>query len=374
MFENQYLLTNHDTPCDPPESFITHEAMADYTLHASADLSVITVRDDSIGQTVCFLGDIFDPHQPNATNGEIVRQIVFRSSNRTIFEELQKYAGRYVTIVSGDQTIVVPDAACLRRVLYTESADTITSSPKLFLELFGLDYVPNSEVAGFIDSTGYGIDTNVEWPGTQTLDSRLTSLLPNHYLDMNKGEPHRRPLFAPTISSTKEARETIMAALSGCLNAIAQRYGEFRLPITAGMDSRLLLAAAAEVEDQASFCTFATTISLDHPDVRIAVELAEQLDVDHSIITPRELTEEFVAAMQEMYIAPRLAGRARTTQYDWNHPDEQATMITGNVAEIMRTFYDVPQTNASPALLADLYGYPDSAFVRSELAEWLLAA
>ncbi|EMA52068.1 hypothetical protein [Halococcus salifodinae] len=372
-FNNQYLLTDSTLPDGLPDSFITYGSVAGFTIHASKNLSVVVVQSRS--ETVALLGEIFDPHDPSKTNEEIIRQVMKRPEHESIFEILQQYSGRYIIIAEqASQIVVVPDATCLRRVLFTENATTITSSPKLFHELLGIEQIMDPAVKSFVNSDLF-LENDAAWPGTQTVDQRLSRLLPNHYLDANEGSAQRRPLYPPQPSDRQAVMEGLIDSLSGCLIAIAERYDDVRFPLTAGWDSRILLAAADAIEDQVLFYTFATKVGLNHPDVRIPFAITDQLDVDYQIIQPRELTEEFVTAMQDSYYNPRFPTKMRHVQHRYYNANRQTSAaVVGRVAEILRVFYSPPLLEASPHLLADLYGYPQSDFAHSEFAEWLKSA
>jgi len=336
----------------------------------------VTVCRDS-ARTIAVLGDILDPGCPTATNEAIVRQLVAQSREDSIFEILQQYSGRYVVVVSdtdADTTLVIPDALCHRRVQFTDDSGVITSSPKLFLTAFNLERDTDSDVAAFIDTDRFWAN-EAAWPGKQTVDQRLTRLLPNHHLDVSdeSAAVHRRPLYQPPVSSWEDVLERVGNTLAGTIAAVSERYDDVRIGLSAGWDSRTLLAAS--IETDATMFSELTDIGLDHPDIRVPSALAERFDLDYRIVRPCLLTDEFVAAMEANYCNPRLTAGERIIQHHWYDGDPTKTAVMGgNGSEILRAYYPVPLSTATPTLLADLYNYRGSAFARDAFAEWLTDA
>ena len=382
VFKNQYLLTRHSPAHSPPKSFVEHESVAGYAVHASKYLSVTVQHAEAT--TVAILGDVFDPQHPTATNADIAARLCRQETPQTALAALQRYSGRFVAIITAaDNTVVIPDAGCLRRVLFTDDTSVITSSLKLFLDAFDLDRQGDPAAERFATSDQFW-ENGATWPGNQTLDRRLTRLLPNHYIDLesscqeteNSGAT-RRPLRRPPVSTRSEVIDLIGETLVGTLAAVAERYSDMRFALTAGMDSRLLLAAAEGVEDRASFYTNINRADDDlaAPERTIPLALAKALNLNYRIVQPRELTDEFKSALRENYCNPRFTENIRSVQHRYYNGDWSATIdVRGHVTEIIRAFYSTPLSEASPDLLADLYGYREDDFVRGEFAKWLQEA
>lgn len=365
-FRHQYLLTESDSPGWLPDSFGYHGTVAGYAIHASETLPVTIEHDDSA--VAAILGDIFDPTAPSASNSDIMVTLLSCDGPDELFERLQGYSGRYIVLYNDtDFKALISDAGCLRRVLFTDDTTTITSSPQLFLESFGLDHEMGAEVARFVES-GRLENNDYAWVGTQTIDRRLTSLSPNHYLDLNASTPRRRPLSPTGITNRQSAVEFVAETLAGGLAAIRYRY-DICFPLTAGWDSRLLLATT-EIDDSISFFTFLTNIPPSHPDVYISYQLAECLDIPYKTIRPRTFQQDFVERIREDYVNPRMNNKVRNIQYHYENASEGTAVLTGNVGEIIRAYYETPG-DITPRRLSELYHYPNSEFARSELAAWL---
>jgi hypothetical protein len=94
-------------------------------------------------------------------------------------------------------------------------------------------------------------------PGTLTVHEGLSRLLPNHYLDLETWQPIRFWPRADEFSQDlgfEEATGSVARALESFLAAAADQF-RLGITLTAGLDSRLLLAAARPVVDKVEFFT-----------------------------------------------------------------------------------------------------------------------
>ena len=127
----------------------------------------------------------------------------------------------------------------------------------------------------------------VTWiPGTLTAHEGIARLLPNHYLDLADWTPVRfwpRPdAFAQDLS-VDAAAATVAHQLQRFMGAATK---EFRvgLALTAGCDSRILLAAAREFLEEIEFFTFAPS-STHGVDQIMAQKIAKRLRLRHRLVS-----------------------------------------------------------------------------------------
>lgn len=147
------------------------------------------------------------------------------------------------------------------------------------------------------------------------------------------------------------------------MEAFSRRH-KLALPVTAGYDSRLLLAAA---KDQA-----AKTFIFQHPkmasdfyDIDIAGKLCEAIGREFDIIQYEEEVELDHAFSE----SPR-AWRLPVLINGVKNQLDGALFMSGNIGEIGRTYYaDLKGVNAK--MLAKLMGFGASEFVQSEMQKWL---
>ena len=110
------------------------------------------------------------------------------------------------------------------------------------------------------------------WVGTRTGYKNCFHLLPNHYLDVSRSEQIRfYPLNSLPRKETNEIIETASLILQRIMNAINNRY-KVTFALTAGWDSRVLLAASKDVSPKMEYYVDKKGIlPEDHPDVWIPI-------------------------------------------------------------------------------------------------------
>ncbi|MDT0632208.1 hypothetical protein [Rubrivirga litoralis] len=130
----------------------------------------------------------------------------------------------------------------------------------------------------------------------RTSDPEVQRLVINHYADLAAGGAVRHhwneaPVCAPDSETPALVRE-IADGIRRTIRAAASR-GPVHMGITAGRDSRMLLACAREVRDALHLYTFA------HPssgaDVAVGRAISRKMGLPHTVIpieTPSEATQE----------------------------------------------------------------------------------
>jgi len=241
------------------------------------------------------VGHMLDPRAPAAGNEEILWQLLGRYTDRaTLIEATAGLGGRWVLIAAnGEERFLFNDALGLRQVFYVDPRETgalwAVSQPGLVAEILALPLDPEAE--RFMESYAFRSHPEYRWPGEATAFRTVRHLLPNHWLDLNSGVPQRywpaRPLVALEPDAAIERLEIL---LPGMIQAAAQRF-DLALSLTAGLDSRLLLAAARNIRDRISFVTVRQSKMSDHhPDVMVPARLLQHLGLPHQIVSSAATT------------------------------------------------------------------------------------
>jgi asparagine synthetase B (glutamine-hydrolysing) len=127
------------------------------------------------------------------------------------------------------------------------------------------------------------------WPCASTAFNEIGALLPNHYLDLKTRDVvrffPRQPLQQISL---EDGTRKISLHLAALLRAVHERFAVFQ-EITAGLDSRCLLAASREVSKQTTYLTGLWTsidpsLTEEHRDVRVARNLLRSLGLKHRIV------------------------------------------------------------------------------------------
>lgn len=312
----------------------------DFWLTTHPGLPATTVSDGV--HTLTLIGFVLDPSDPAADDRSVLSRLLETcSSIRRFVAGTATLGGRWLVIAACDDGLyLVTDALGLRRALYTQSAETqslwVMSQPGLAIDILGL--AVDEQAAEFLDS--YVVRARrpeYYWPGMSTPLRGLRHLLPNHTLNLRTGRANRYwpdgPL--PALSVT-EAVERIVTLMPGLLRAAANRF-ELALSITAGVDSRLVLAAARPIKDQICYVTVRQAKMADNSeDLSIPARLLAGLGLEHEIIrAAASMSADFSWAFK----------RGVSLAHDHYGPDAEAILarfdrrkvaVTGSGAEVGR--------------------------------------
>jgi hypothetical protein len=170
--------------------------------------------------------------------------------------------------------------------------------------------------------------------GTLTAHRGVHRLLPNHYLDLESWSAHRYWPRAEDFKNWKRFDDAVTVITDSIRNFTGAVSSEFRLAITltAGFDSRLMLASARDVRTSCSFFTF--TAPGSRIDVEVSKTLAERFGLRHRVIHVQEATES------ERAIWDRTVGDCMVEQNRLTHPTlrmvDADAIMTGMYGELGR--------------------------------------
>lgn len=352
-----------------------HPVHHDLQLAVHPELSCVRVdRNDT---SVLLVGYVLDPRHPGRDDRTIIEHVMDGAPTfEDVLRAFDPLSGRWMAIHrAGDDIRLFHDAAGLRMVHYAHGPGTTTScasTPSLLAQFTGLpaDVEQHEE----LDRAGiFARGTHHFWPGDGAPYIGMHRLLPNHFLDLRTGAPHRFWPHTPLPEQEPSAAVApCTASLEGTISAALARY-PLSLALTAGLDSRLLLAASRQHVEELSFHTLRKTGMTDSSrDIRLPRQILGDLGLDHRVIPVRtpaagpvaetlrrtflpchEQTVDQVVALAEHPAGPR--GRWVT--------------VNGNVSEVGRNFY--PRTALTPDRLAGAVGMGRSRYAVDAFARWL---
>jgi len=334
-------------------------------------------------KSLTLLGFIVDPGHPEADDSEIVEGLLTKARTGDDLPELTAgLAGRWILIYrDGDDAALFHDALGLRQVVYTDVSSTkdlwCASQPELLAETLGLRISESAK--DFIDS--YELRKNDErwWPGESTPYSEVKRLLPNHTLSLTTGTTRRYwPDAELPLLTLERARDEIAPVLEGLMRSASHRFDTAAVSLTAGWDSRLILAASRDVKNELTFMTVRQLkMSDDHPDLYIPSRLASSLELEYRIVKSAVLADPEFLRQYKMN-AP--------LAHDVWAPDAKAILdcyglskvaISGSGGEIGRCFYRRPSLDRktlSGKRLSSLAHMGAHPFSVGWLEKWLAGA
>lgn len=246
-------------------------------------------------------------------------------SDARFFQVLNDFTGRFAIIFGSRSRLrIVTDATGMRSVFYGSESQTVASHAALVrLVDFG-----DTERDTFPFQFGY--------PGNRTPYSAVRLLTPNTYLDVRSGAVTRFwPNAKPADRSVDEVAEEIVLRAGQGMRRIAGNRN-VRVALTAGLDSRVMLALARY--SGIEFETYTYGSKRDTAvDRAFAVDLANAFDVRHSTVVsnrPRAETKlQLTAANYQPHHINVVEGLM-----EW-FPGIDSLAVTGNLLEIGRSFF-----------------------------------
>lgn len=248
---------------------------------------------------------------------------------------LGSLAGNFVCLVaSGADVRLYLDACGSLSALYSEERRCISSNIFLIPE-------PNSSRDNRKYADRFDIPaSDCMFPVGMTPRTDIERLLPNHYLDLKKWKAVR---YWPNgqVTDTTNVEETVRQIgdlVARNISAVAQVV-PVQMSLTAGRDSRMLLACARHWAGEASFFTYALPDRTGKLDVHLAERLAERLHLRHKVLP-------FVASGQSdgekwLYRTGASVGERRgfEAMRTTMQLDSRRAYLPGLVAELARGYY-----------------------------------
>jgi hypothetical protein len=374
LFRRQFVLG--PTPFAPTRHWSSLPLPNDIILSIHEDLHVFSAS--SAGVTVTLIGVALDPLNPERAEADIVRSLLENGSSiRELINSSRPLAGRWIIICQNHEaTYLFTDPCGFRQVFYFSDGHRFWcgSQPEIINANCTLDLNTNDKLQQFLLSPKLS-RTESAWVGSQTLYKDCFHLLPNHYLDVNNLEPIR---FFPNVTMPLKPASSIIESASsilrGTIEAITKRQNVL-MALTAGWDTRVLLAASREVSANIQyFVDRHGVLPEDHPDVWVPGLLAEKLGINLVVKNSvDELPGWFVTAISRNVTGARILPKSRMI-YDKFIGDENRLNINGNASEICRNYFDkyckIDPKNVTAPDLVGMLGYDGLPFVREEIHKW----
>lgn len=288
---------------------------------------------------------------------------------------LRDVLGRYVALVDdGDGLRVYTDPAGALPVLYDETEGTLAASP---VAMPGVDHRSRFRDALFEEVKWPLISRgeNTWLPGSITYYSGIRQLLPNHYLELDTWTSNRFwPVESALATDSDPAAEIdrIVTTLEDVFALIADRYRESKMSLTAGKDSRSLLAASHRQAKAGEISFF--TLGTDERDVD--THIARQLARTHDIHWEAYPIIEASAEEQEQWLqrTAHTVGSASKEIFPTMRQIDADVEIGGLGGEIGRGYYwkdfDRRRSDVGPTELLIRFHKPEHPKLIAALEEW----
>ena len=298
----------------------------------------------SQGKSITLLGFMLDPDNAQARNSDIIDNLIQSLfSHDDLFEQTGRFGGRWILIVDDGRKVgLFNDATGLRQVFYTDIRYTkdlwCASQPGLIAKV--LDLQMDQDAIDFLNSSEVKRNKEYWWPGESSPYKEIKHLLPNHCLNLETGRCFRywpqRGLEKLTLD---QAVEKVSGILRGLLQSASNRF-DLAISLTAGWDSRLILASSKEISHKVSYMTVKKlSMSESSADLAIPSKTASKLGLEYDIVqATSHADDQFLKLFREsVTLAHDVWAPDAQAIFDFYHQSKVA--VVGGVSEVARCSY-----------------------------------
>jgi hypothetical protein len=337
--------------------------------------------------SITLLGYVLDPDEPLATDADIVgrllRHLEFNRDREAFIRLTYPFGGRWILLVDDGRDVWLFNDPCgYRQVYYTHGSQHglwCASQPGILAETLNL--VPDKEAMRFIAAYRKR-QPEYWWPGDTSPYKEVRHLLPNHFLDLKTGTSHR---FWPVNVIQPRTLEEVVAESAPLLQRLiesASHRFELALPLTAGKDTRLLLAASRPIRGKLyCFTCHYWDMTSETPDIQVPSRLLPKLGLSHYVIRcPSRMGREFAQIYRRnVTTAHEAYGPIAQGLYDY-YPKNRVSMkgcaapITGSHyrRRLRRQRPDAAEGGeVDPLALAQVAKMPEEDFALEAFDRWL---
>lgn len=273
--------------------------------------------------------------------------------------------GPWALLLVGEGKVML-DSAGLMPAVYHLDRDVVASTPTLIANRGDFD-ISLAETVGFPHSGGW-------FPFGLTAHARVRRLLPNHELNLGTRavrrhwpEPHalcEQSAVAPLVKTIHDTMAESMrrAALEDPL----------QLTLTAGRDSRMVLAAARGLASDATFVTFYP--ARETHDSHVAQRLAGIGRLDHELIEEKRCSDAEANAWL-LRTGHGVSGAIWRIHKTLEALDPGRTLVVGVCGEVGRGYYYSKGDRADRTLTAEVLlarmGLPKHERLIGEATQWI---
>lgn len=337
-FNNQYLISKKEMAC-PIDGWHTVSLGKNKLFH-SPHLNLYKTNNN--GVSIFLLGFAIHVLHPDWNEQEIVE--AFPDEQNALLDYLDHLCGIHLIIVQKEgMTRLYNDAAGVMKMFYLREngeISAIASDPKVLETSFTLTRDSREEVKAFYHSDFF-LNTGIRL-GSQTQFTNVEQVLPNHTISLENGQIIRYfPRQQKDVITIEEALDNTHHYFSNVISAAHRRF-TIKCSMTAGWDSRMVLAMTKEYHKDIQYYTFMLpSFSPNHEDVKIPKRMSRALGLNHEFSSKAiQLDETSLKNLKNSFtlletenIDTYLGGFAK-------YAEENNALLVGTVSEICKNYYD----------------------------------
>ncbi len=321
------------------------ESIGSFWIGAHPDLPITNVVSQSGTMKACFLGYVIDPFACTY-NKPTLPESTTHSPSPDSFNSVEAYldtlSGRFICIVSDNQsTRIYLDASGSLPMMYSPQQEIAASSLMLIPYTDEID-----DHRDLIQQLNLHKNNGI-YPFGLTSRKQIKRLLPNHYLNLDTWIATRHWPLPNTASNTPfecfttNDEASLLAAKIGKVmeNTITTILNQDFTPymsLTAGVDSRTLLACAYSKKEAINFFTWELPDSMARLDIEVATKISTKHHLRYQVFPYESASASDVGKW--LYRTSLTIGEVRGQDLTStvSNMDSTQPYFAGNVSEVSR--------------------------------------
>ena len=336
---NQYLLYSKARNFQFPDSWISI-GFKRFNLSVAPDLPSYVMNNEST--QVVLLGMAFHIENPDLDEYDILQTIP--DEHNDFLDYIDKLSGNFIILKETQETfIMLNDTGAAMKIFYhlseNGSVDGVASDPEVLKKFFCLVLDESKEALEFYNSSFF--KKNKIRLGDRTKYEDVFQLLPNHLLDLHKSKISRFfPRKRKENLSVQESVDKLNTYLNNVVSAAA-RKNNIKCALTAGWDSRMVLAATKEHKDKILYYTFNSSGQKEQlNDIAIAQKITDELNLTYKIIdVAQDIDDDVLYSAKNNYsILPRKKFKIIMNGFSKFNKTKDLALL-GLISEIGKNYY-----------------------------------
>jgi hypothetical protein len=372
LYRRQFVLSNRPIP-----EMQEWKSILLGHLHLTVHPDLETTLSKGSNGEFLLLGFVLKHNRPDANNQDLLDEMAGTCRD---FDQMLEYCrdlcGRYVIVFAfPGKTGLLNDLIGSRSVYYCIHQESVwcASQPSTLAKLLGIDEDRSPEVRAYVERDMFA-SGEACWIGDGTKYVGMKHLLPNHYLDFEAKKAFRYwPTYPLGTQELESASQKSAAMLENIMRAASNRF-QLCMAITAGWDSRCLLAATRNVQSKIYYYIQKFGgMSDSHSDIWVPRRLAQKLGfVFHVIECGDYCDDAFDTALERNVFV--LHNPAKKTLYRNFYQNFQGKVnASGYIGEICRNRYGIDSVRNIADLLV-LVHLSQSEYAVTSLKDWYAEA
>lgn len=344
FFNHQYLLVKEPLavlPTDLPNEI----EFGHYKIYTGADIEITQVEHFSGGFTFLVFGFFISIEKVRKSMSELIQEAP--TDLNELLDYTDGFVGVYLILRYNKNTSeleLINDATATFKCFYQNAASgkmlALASDPLYLNKYCGAKKDSSADALNYYASADFkAFEYRV---GALTSYNSVYQLLPNHMLNFSASTVTRIfPRTPRSEISMAEASVKLKDYFDNIIDQLTQLF-DVKVAVTAGWDSRMVLALSLKQAQNVSFYTFLTPqIGEQHVDITIASKICAALGLNYTIYDTRAVFEqhemdelrecfELVPEKQTRYI---MKGTALFNS-------REVVALEGTVSEIAKNYYE----------------------------------